>query len=100
MKPMSSETLDWPCRMRDLRGKEACEQSIVSLHFLLLFFSSCSFSRLLYLIFFSPERILKLWKASISHGTGVVDQGDLTCHRRSEVIHCNPVDEKPHHNAL
>lgn len=38
-----------------------------------IFFSSSS--RLLYLF---PERIYILWKVSISHHTGVVDQGDVT----------------------
>lgn len=69
---------------------KACEKSDLYL----LFFVCFASSGLLFLFFF-PERIHTHWKVSISHRTGVVDQGDPTW--RSEVIHYNPVDEKHLH---
>lgn len=78
------------------RGRESLwtERSL-SLSFF-FFFSP----RLLYLFF--PERIHIHWKVSISHRTGGIGPGwpDLPSHRRSEVIHYNPVDEKHLHDAL
>lgn len=69
---------------------KACEKSDLYLLFFCLFcFIRAS------LPFFFPERIHTHWKVSISHRTGVVDQGDPTW--RSEVIHYNPVDEKHLH---
>lgn len=51
---------------------KACEQSVLYLFFFFFCFFRASLP-------FFPERIHIHWKVSISHRTGVVDQGDLTC---------------------